>query len=97
MSPDNVFVVYDQLEDTIHSVHSVIETAMAERNRLIRVFVAAGKLSPSMRFCIDKLSVVEQWLKFVDDGPKDDKTSDYFEDVEIIQDLEKEINYAGAS
>jgi len=62
MRPEDVYVVYDQGEDTIVSVHSIREFATMERDRIITVFTQAGRPAPFMRFAVTNLKEAIEWM-----------------------------------
>lgn len=78
MTPKEVFVIYDQSDDTIHSVHSFREFAMLERDRLMKTYAEAGKPIPYLRYCVTNLEEAIEWMF----------SSDYDPAVKILNKLE---------
>ena len=66
MAPNEVYVIYDQQNDTIHSVHALREFAMRERDKLIADATRIGRPTPFLKYAITTLDNALEWMYAAD-------------------------------
>lgn len=80
MAPNEVYVIYDQANDTIHSVHSFREFALMERDKILTDATRIGRPVPYLRYAITTLEQALEWMYETD---YEDKGVKVFNKIEL--------------